>query len=44
VLEKAALINPRTAEELKDIKGFGLEKFSLYAEEMVKALRSKKTS
>lgn len=38
LLEKAALINPKTAQELKDIKGFGLEKFSLYAEEMIKAL------
>ncbi|MBU2575309.1 MAG: HRDC domain-containing protein [Elusimicrobia bacterium] len=43
LLEKAALINPKTAEELRDIKGFGLEKFSLYAEEMIKALRRKQT-
>lgn len=42
VLEKAALINPKTPEELKDIKGFGLEKFTLYAEEMVRALKKKK--
>lgn len=42
VLEKAALLNPKTTEELKEIKGFGLEKFTLYAEDMVNALKKKK--
>ncbi len=42
VLEKAALINPKTTEELKEVKGFGLEKYTLYAEEMLKALKKKK--
>ncbi len=38
ILEKTALINPKTAEQLKDVKGFGPEKFVLYADEMVKVL------
>ena len=39
ILEKTALIDPRTAEELKNVRGFGPEKFALYAEEMVQTLR-----
>jgi ribonuclease D len=42
ILEKTALIDPKTAEALKDVKGFGSEKFALYAEELVKALRHRK--
>lgn len=42
ILETAALIDPKTPEELKDVKGFGPEKFVLYADEMVKALRNRK--
>jgi ribonuclease D len=41
ILEKTALVDPGTAEELKDVVGFGPEKFALYAEEMVQALRRK---
>ena len=41
ILEKTALINPKTAEELKGVKSLGPEKFVLYAEEMVKALHRK---
>jgi ribonuclease D len=39
ILEKTALRNPKTAEELRNLKGFGPEKFALYAAEMVAALR-----
>ena len=42
ILEKTALIDPKTAEELREMKGFGPEKFVLYAEEMVKALHQHK--
>ncbi|MFA6434704.1 MAG: HRDC domain-containing protein [Elusimicrobiales bacterium] len=42
ILEKAALMNPKTADELRVVKGFGPEKFALYAEGLVKALRSHK--
>jgi ribonuclease D len=44
ILERTALIDPKTSEELKNIKGFGTEKFALYAEELVKALRHPKKS
>jgi ribonuclease D len=42
ILERTALIDPKTAEELREMKGFGPEKFVLYAEEMVKALHQHK--
>ncbi|OGR43151.1 MAG: hypothetical protein A2X28_02455 [Elusimicrobia bacterium GWA2_56_46] len=42
ILEKTALIDPKTADELRSVRGFGPEKFVLYAEEMVKALRKPK--
>ena len=42
ILERAALIDPVSPEELRDIKGFGPEKFALYAGGIVDALRPKK--
>ncbi len=43
ILEKTALLAPGTAEELRAASGFGAEKFALYAEDMVQALRRKPT-
>ena len=39
VLEQTALIDPKSAEELRGIGAFTPEKFALYAEDLVKVLR-----